>query len=89
MASISIFPGKYIQGNGELKNLSKYIKDLGNKLLFLVSKSGMNRVSDIIKGSYENTASKIVFEIFNVECSESEITRIQKIFKENNSRYAI
>ncbi|SFD11591.1 glycerol dehydrogenase [Clostridium uliginosum] len=89
MANIVIFPGKYIQGKDELKNISKHTSNLGDKFLIIVSGSGMKRVSCIIEESFSTTDAKLTFEIFNGECSQSEIERLQKVFKENNCNVVI
>lgn len=41
MAKIMIAPSKYIQGNGELKNIAEYVSVLGEKALCLISESGL------------------------------------------------
>ncbi|GAA0077829.1 glycerol dehydrogenase [Clostridium sp. CTA-5] len=84
MANIIISPGKYVQGKGELENISKHTKNLGENFFVIVSTSGMKRVANIIKESFSDTNTNLTFEIFNGECSESEIKRLQKIFEENN-----
>ena len=54
MAKIMIAPSKYIQGNGELANIAKYVSVLGEKALCLISESGLKRVKDTIDKSFEN-----------------------------------
>ena len=41
---ILIAPSKYIQGQGELKNLAKYIKHFGSTALFIASTEDRERV---------------------------------------------
>lgn len=85
MASIITSPGKYVQGNGEMKNISKYLNSLGKSYFFILSKSGYERFGETIKESFKDFSDKnITFEVFNGECSEKEIDRLIKIYKENN-----
>lgn len=84
MANIIISPNKYIQGNGELKNISSYISPLGKKALILISKSGFKRIGDILKSSFETSDCEVIFEIFNGECSKNEVNRIKSILESNS-----
>ena len=74
MANIIIAPSRYVQGKGELNNLSKYTEHLGKKPFVLVSPSGMKRVGEPIRASFGETEVK--FETFNGECSKNEIDRL-------------
>ncbi|ACD52742.1 UNVERIFIED_ORG: glycerol dehydrogenase [Clostridium botulinum] len=89
MANIIISPGKYVQGNGELENIATHTKNLGDNFFVIISTSGMKRVSNTIKNSFSNSDENLTFEIFNGECSETEIMRLQKSFKDNNCNVVI
>ena len=53
MANIIISPSRYVQGSGELGNIAKHIGGLGNNFFLLGSSSGLKRVEDTIKKSFE------------------------------------
>lgn len=82
MANILISPGRYIQGKGEMANIAKHIGKLGNGFFIMGSPSGLKRVEDTIKTSFEGTGAKLHFEPFNRECSENEINRLTKAVAE-------
>jgi glycerol dehydrogenase len=74
MTTIIKSPGKYIQGKGELNNISKHIKLLGNKIFLLASRNTYKRVGNIIEeGMKDVENSKVVFSPFGGECTINEI----------------
>ena len=81
MARIIGSPSRYIQGKGTLAEITKYTERLGKKLLILVSKSGKKRVEEKINKAVEGTDTTVVWEIFNGECSKSEVNRIGENLK--------
>ncbi|AVK46846.1 glycerol dehydrogenase [Clostridium sp. MF28] len=83
MAKIMIAPSKYIQGNGELKNIAEYVSVLGEKALCLISESGLKRVKNTIDKSFETKNIGVKYDLFNGECSITEVNRIIKICDEN------
>jgi glycerol dehydrogenase len=83
MAKIMIAPSKYIQGNGELKNLAQYVSVLGEKALCLISESGLKRVKETIDKSFEAKNVAVKYDLFNGECSMNEVNRIIKVCDEN------
>jgi glycerol dehydrogenase len=83
MAKIMIAPSKYIQGNGELKNLAQYVSILGEKALCLISESGLKRVKGTIDKSFEEKNVAVKYDLFNGECSMNEVNRIIKVCDEN------
>lgn len=89
MSKIIISPSKYIQGNGELKNLYNYTKNLGQSFLLIASENGIKRVRNTIEESFKNSNSSLTFEAFNGECSKEEIDRLGKIMKDNNCNVVI
>lgn len=76
MANCIIAPGKYVQGKGELKNLSEYVSSLGKRCFILTSPSGYKRVGDTIKQSFETSDAQLYFEEFRGECCRSEVDRL-------------
>lgn len=89
MAKILMSPSKYIQGSGELQNISKYVKNYGNTFLVLASDSGMKRTRSIVESSFNGTENKLIFEIFNKECCKKEINRLIKIVVDNKCECVI
>ncbi|MBQ9320872.1 MAG: glycerol dehydrogenase [Eubacterium sp.] len=79
MSTILAAPGKYIQGRGELKNLSKHISALGTKALIIASELGVSRIQNAMEGS-DTSDCALYFESFDGECSMTEINRMQDIF---------
>ena len=58
MANIIISPSRYVQGSGELGNIAKHIGGLGNNFFLLGSSSGLKRVEDTIKKSFEGSGCR-------------------------------
>lgn len=84
MAKIIMSPSKYIQGNGELKKLYDHTANLGTTFLVLASEGGMKRTKHIVEESFKGQDKKLVFEVFNKECSKEEVNRLIEICKSNN-----
>ena len=76
MAMIIGSPTRYIQGKGEMKNLCSYAGNFGKKLYVLTSASGRGRVEPSIKEGQGDC--RIIYEVFQGECSMNEINRIRK-----------
>ena len=89
MRTAIIFPGKYVQGRGELKNLGRYCKNLGEQFLVLISESGMKRVKEIVDDSVKAAGKTVEYVIFNGECSHKEINRLNELCKEKGLRGVI
>ncbi len=83
MAKIFISPSKYIQAPGEMKKIGEHTSVYGKKALVLISAGGKRRSGEEIEKSFWNSDADCVFEIFNGECSDSEISRITEVVKEN------
>ena len=80
---ITASPGKYIQGPDELKRLSKYSHDFGEKPFIMADEFVMNMTKDIVAQSYAENPGEYQFELFYGECSKTEIKRLQKIAEAN------
>ncbi len=89
MSKAIISPSKYIQGNGELINLYKHAKALGDKFLIIASKNGIKRVKPTIEESFKNSGASLIFEAFNGECSRCEIDRLRKCMTDNKCNVII
>jgi len=83
MAQVIKFPGKYIQGNGEIKNIGKNLKKMGTNFLVIMSKRNYEELGQMVKESLEENQYACIFVIFSGECSLEEIKRLSEIGKEN------
>ena len=81
MANVIGSPSRYVQGRGELAHLYEHCEKYGKDLFVLVSASGKKRVEGKIAQSVEDTGAKVVYEIFDGECSQKEIDRVVEAFK--------
>jgi len=79
MISTSIFPGRYVQGEGAYETLSTEIGRFGARALAVVSKSARPFVEPSLTASAE-TAVRI--ELFGGECCGLEIDRLASIAKD-------
>ena len=73
MANIIISPGRYVQGKGEMANLSNYTQTLGKKPLILLSKEGLDWFGYTLRTGFQG---RVQFEIFGGECCRREINRL-------------
>lgn len=89
MAKIIIAPSKYVQGQGELKNIKQHMNGLGDSLFVLASGNGIKRTEKIIEESFKDSSIEIVFEAFNGECSNNEINRLRELIRNNNSNVIV
>ena len=70
-------PNRYIQGQGVLLNLGRYLKVVpSNQPAILISERGRKELGEIINENLSARGITPTFEIFNGECSLSEIERI-------------
>lgn len=88
MSIIFAAPGKYIQGRGELRNLSQHISGLGKKALVIASELGVDRIRTAIDGA-DCSSCALHFVQFDGECSMTEINRMQDIFRENGCEVVV
>ena len=77
-------PARYMQGNGELANLGRNVKKMGEKFLVLCSPNNIKRVGAQIEESLKSVEKEVVFCEFNGECTKAEITRVMDVVTENN-----
>lgn len=84
MLKTIIAPGKYVQGNGELKNLKEHTKNLGKSFYVIASSNGIKRNQPVIEESFKGEDVKLIFEDFSGECCKSEIDRLREGVRDNN-----
>jgi glycerol dehydrogenase len=83
MTKIILAPSKYVQGEGELANLSIHTKNLGKKPFIMSDAFVLSLTKETIQKSYVD--SGFIIEEFRGESCKSEIERLTKLVKENNA----
>lgn len=78
----AVFPGKYFQGHGVVNELHSLINLFGSRGLILGSKSVKNNI--LPEFVSEKIYESISFELFNGECSENELARINEVIIKKN-----
>ena len=74
---VVIGPHRYIQGEGVLDQLGRYISVLNSrKPALLITEGGMKRVGDRILQSLSESVHKTINLFFDGECSDKEVERI-------------
>ncbi len=86
LPSISIFPGKYIQGNGVTVNAAHYLEPLGDTFLIIGGNRALNAVENTLIESMQGAGIRCVVEVFNGNSTQKEIDRLVLIGKQNKVR---
>ncbi|MDR0739944.1 MAG: glycerol dehydrogenase [Mycoplasmataceae bacterium] len=83
MARIIGSPLRYIQGNHEINNIARDIKDWGTSFFFLVDKFVWDKCVPQITKSFKSAApkAKLHFELFRGECTMKECKRVAGLMK--------
>ncbi|WP_028023766.1 glycerol dehydrogenase [Enterovibrio calviensis] len=76
MDKIIISPSKYIQGEGALGNIGKYVSTFGSKPFAIADDFVMGLTQDTVATSFAASEIPATFECFNGECSRPEIDRL-------------
>jgi glycerol dehydrogenase len=76
----TVFPGKYIQGEGTLGQLIEWVNLLGKNGLILASGTAREKV--LARYFDDLTANSICVEPFHGECSEKELIRLSRIISD-------
>jgi glycerol dehydrogenase len=75
-----VFPGKYIQGEGAIKELPGLIDLFGKQGLILTSPSVAKQV--LPECGMDRSAPNLLTEVFRGECCESELARVSAIMSQ-------
>nr|HPN37277.1 glycerol dehydrogenase [Melioribacteraceae bacterium] len=78
----AVFPGKYLQGSGLLKELPELVNIFGISGMILTSKTVNNNI--LSHPNNNGLFESLIITEFNGECSNKEITRVKKSVEENN-----
>ena len=73
MTTTTIFPARYVQGEGALSLLAEEVGRLGTKALAIVDRGVLSLVDSHLKGTSD---VEIDVESFNGECSDEEVDRL-------------
>lgn len=79
MSKILKSPAKYVQGPCVLAELDHYLQGMGNQLLILISRSGVERIRPTLDKCFENKGYSLHYEIFQGECSQTQIDGLTEI----------
>jgi glycerol dehydrogenase len=88
MIRSTIFPGRYIQGDGALDVLGEEIKRYGDNALFILTGYAYR---NLLKEIEEKAGRRVKahYELFGGECSDEEIERITAIAKGRGSNIVV
>ncbi|MFH1737768.1 MAG: iron-containing alcohol dehydrogenase, partial [bacterium] len=75
----AVFPGKYIQGEGLLGELSQWVGLFGKRGLILASRTAKKKI--LVPYAHDLRAKSIFIEPFKGECCEKELTRLSQIIR--------
>ena len=81
MDNIIISPSKYIQGDGAIDNIGKYVSVFGSNPLAIADDFVMGLVRDRVETSIATESLQVGFNQFNGECSRPEIERLIEVCK--------
>src|SRR5262245_31103873 len=82
---VMISPARYVQGDGVLDHLGRYLELVpGKNVAILISENGQKRFGERISASLENAQVRFVIGQFGGECSIEEVTKHEKAFGSSN-----
>lgn len=76
-------PGKYVQGAGAIEEVGAHIAPLGDSVLVVGGKTGLQATHDGREKSFKAANIRQIEEVFNGETSDAEIDRLAAIGKNN------
>lgn len=84
MTQIFNSPSKYVQGTGALGKLADYVSPLGTHALAIATASGIERIADQVRASFEDTGASVIFDEFGGECCQTEVDRLCDVARAKN-----
>ena len=75
-------PSRYIQGPGEIDNLSKYTSLYGDNVFVVIDQFFFESLTEKLSKAYQNGPGKLETSIFNSEVSEEQIAKTSAIAKQ-------
>ena len=85
MAQAIAFPGKYIQGDGILSQISKYVAPLGKNVFIIASQRRLDELQEMIQDSFKAADMPVAYGAFGGECSKQEVERLREMVKSRQS----
>ncbi|WP_047679204.1 MULTISPECIES: glycerol dehydrogenase [Xenorhabdus] len=82
-------PSKYIQGPDAISHIGQYTKILADHVFVIADNFVMNLIGDTVSKSLKEHQVTSHFEVFNGECSRSEIQRLSAILSNNQCQAVI
>lgn len=83
MKKILVSPSKYVQDNGALKDLGKYVLEFGQKALLVASVDDSNRVKEVLETTAKENNIELISGIFGEECTFDEVEKLVEVCKDN------
>lgn len=77
-------PSYYVQGEGELDKLGRYVKKLGTSFLVLMSPNNQKRVGSRIAAALESAEKNMVYCEFGGKCTKKAIEEAMAVAQENH-----
>ncbi len=84
MRKAFICPGKFVQGEDEIKNLGYFVKGYGESALLIAHPEDVERVREKLESTAKEFGIQFVESSFGGECTLNEIQRLQVLAKEKN-----
>ncbi|ADG81506.1 iron-containing alcohol dehydrogenase [Thermincola ferriacetica] len=79
---IMISPGRYVQGEGAIRQIGEQVKSLGKFALVIGDKIALPLTREDVQKSLQDNGINFKFEEFGGECSMQEINRLKAIGEE-------
>jgi glycerol dehydrogenase len=83
-----ISPGRYVQGEGALKDLGKYLESFGKKALVVASGSGLKAWGEELKAGLKDK-EYVIDNFGGKECSQIQINRLVELGKQEAVDFVI
>ena len=83
MSKVLKSPAKYVQGQSILNELDKYLQGFGNRLLVIISQSGMKRICPTLDRCFAGKDFHLFYHVFSGECSQTRIDGIVEEVRKN------
>lgn len=89
MRKAFISPSKYVQNEGALYDLGKYVKLYGNSALLIAQKDDVGRVKKQLDETSKKYEVTFVTSDFGGECSRQEVSRLKEVAAKANCEVVI
>lgn len=89
MSRIFVSPGRYIQGAGAINEIGIVASRMGDNALFIGGKKALQACGSAVEASLTGYGTRFHREVFNGECSDTEIGRLAQIARGEASNIVI